>query len=122
MHEDRGRRRAPRKEVEMKKPGKLARGTGYLVAALSLTALVVATTRGAGWPPTGKGGAAASSVRGRTLLAQAAADPTGCSTDSALCFGGGRFLVEASWKSPDGATGAAHAVALTPDTGYFWFF
>jgi Leucine-rich repeat (LRR) protein len=39
-----------------------------------------------------------------------------------LCLSGGRFKVEVAWKTPDGQTGAGQAVALTPDTGYFWFF
>jgi hypothetical protein len=39
-----------------------------------------------------------------------------------LCLSGGRFRVEVTWKTPDGKTGAGQAVALTADTGYFWFF
>jgi photosystem II stability/assembly factor-like uncharacterized protein len=38
-----------------------------------------------------------------------------------LCLNGGRFRVTAFFQSP-GASGAATAVALTGDTGYFWFF
>ena len=40
----------------------------------------------------------------------------------ALCLSGGRFKVEATWKTKDGTTGAGHASQLTADTGYFWFF
>jgi streptogramin lyase len=40
---------------------------------------------------------------------------------STLCLGGNRFLVTASWQSPT-ASGQGHAVSLTSDTGYFWFF
>ncbi|HEX6861822.1 MAG TPA: ELWxxDGT repeat protein, partial [Thermoanaerobaculia bacterium] len=39
-----------------------------------------------------------------------------------LCLGGGRFRVEAHWKDFSGNAGQGQAVALTPDTGYFWFF
>jgi len=39
-----------------------------------------------------------------------------------LCLSGGRFRVQASWRTPDGRTGAGQAVSLTGDTGYFWFF
>jgi ELWxxDGT repeat protein len=39
-----------------------------------------------------------------------------------LCLSGGRFRVEAVWKDFSGRTGRGQAVALTPDTGYFWFF
>jgi hypothetical protein len=42
--------------------------------------------------------------------------------DLALCLGGRRYRVEADWKTPAGATGRAHAVALSGDSGYFWFF
>lgn len=40
---------------------------------------------------------------------------------TALCLGG-RFKVEAVWRDFAGNTGTGQAVALTPDTGYFWFF
>jgi ELWxxDGT repeat protein len=39
-----------------------------------------------------------------------------------LCLGGGRFRVEASWKDFQGNVGVGTAVAVTSDTGYFWFF
>ncbi len=43
-------------------------------------------------------------------------------SDTALCLNGGRFRVEAEWRTPQGRTGRARAVPLTADTGYFWFF
>jgi hypothetical protein len=43
-------------------------------------------------------------------------------SDTALCLGGNRFEVAASWTTPGGQAGSGHAVALTADTGYFWFF
>jgi len=40
-----------------------------------------------------------------------------------LCLAGGRFHVAAAFRRPsDQAPLPGHAVALTPDTGYFWFF
>ncbi len=46
-----------------------------------------------------------------------------CSESSTgMCVNGGRFLVEATWRLPNGETGTAHPVRLTDDTGYFWFF
>ncbi len=39
-----------------------------------------------------------------------------------LCLSGGRFAVTAAWKDFQGHTGTGTAVALTGDTGYFWFF
>lgn len=43
-------------------------------------------------------------------------------SETDLCLADGRFKVSATWKRPGGQTGAAHAVQLTRDTGYFWFF
>ncbi len=41
-----------------------------------------------------------------------------------LCLSGGRFRVSVNWKNQyaGGTTGTGTAVALTGDTGYFWFF
>jgi hypothetical protein len=39
-----------------------------------------------------------------------------------LCLNSGRFAVRAAWRTAQGATGEAQGVALTADTGYFWFF
>ena len=42
---------------------------------------------------------------------------------NALCLSGGRFRVQATWRKPDGTSGAGNAgLFLTSDTGYFWFF
>ena len=43
-------------------------------------------------------------------------------SSTGLCLSGNRFRVEATWRTPDGRTGAGQAVPLTADTGYFWFF
>ena len=51
-------------------------------------------------------------------------DGGGCvPSDTALCLGG-RFRVEADWRDfqGQGNRGRGHAVALTGDTGTFWFF
>ena len=45
-----------------------------------------------------------------------------CSSGTRLCFADGRFRVEVSWTAPDGSSRSAHAVALTSEAGYFWFF
>jgi len=58
-----------------------------------------------------------------TIYALTKVTPTPCIPSStALCLNGGRFKVEATWKTADGATGAAHTVPLTTDSGYLWFF
>ncbi len=52
-----------------------------------------------------------------------AGGPTTCTPDDqTLCLDDGRFRVAATWTKPDGASGQGNAVALTSDTGYFWFF
>ena len=52
-------------------------------------------------------------------------DPDGpCSTHgTTLCLRGGRFQVRAHWEIPSkGLSGDGSAVALSADSGYFWFF
>ncbi|HYX21419.1 MAG TPA: PKD domain-containing protein [Thermoanaerobaculia bacterium] len=49
--------------------------------------------------------------------------PTVCAVDaSTLCLSNGRFQVTAQWQKPDGSSGSGNAIALTADSGYFWFF
>lgn len=43
-------------------------------------------------------------------------------SDTAMCLNSNRFKVEATWTKPGTSGGAGHAVRLTNDTGYFWFF
>ena len=46
-----------------------------------------------------------------------------CTPDEGtLCLNSSRFRVQTQWVKSDGQTGGGHAVALTGDTGYFWFF
>lgn len=54
-------------------------------------------------------------------VAAATANVTGtCTAGSILCVAGNRFRVQVTWKA--GALGgAAQAVSLSGDTGYFWF-
>ena len=42
--------------------------------------------------------------------------------DTTLCLSSSRFQVTADFQTLDGRQGAAHAVPLTGNTGYFWFF
>jgi hypothetical protein len=47
----------------------------------------------------------------------------GCVDDAtALCLNQGRFRTTVMYRTRAGETGAGHAVRLTGDTGYFWFF
>jgi len=47
----------------------------------------------------------------------------GCTpAPSQLCLSGGRYRVQAVWRDAQGNSGTGTAVALTADTGYFWFF
>lgn len=43
-------------------------------------------------------------------------------TENTLCLNNGRFKVSAFWRDFQGNIGSGHAVSLTGDTGYFWFF
>ena len=43
-------------------------------------------------------------------------------TTQTLCLDAARFRVAATWTKPDASSGQGHAVPLTGDTGYFWFF
>ena len=64
---------------------------------------------------------AATSVGVYTLAG--AGGPTTCTPDDqTLCLDEARFRVTATWTKPDASSGQGHAVALTGDTGYFWFF
>ena len=50
-------------------------------------------------------------------------EPTPCmANETSLCLSNQRFLVAASWRKSNGYTGNGQAVALTSDSGYFWFF
>ena len=63
-------------------------------------------------------------VTGRELWAlPLGAQPTVCAPgDERLCLSDGRFQIEVAWRDFAGNTGRGHAVPLSADTGYFWFF
>lgn len=46
----------------------------------------------------------------------------GPGADTSMLLRNGRFRVEAMFRQPQGQLTSAHAVQLTDDTGYFWFF
>jgi streptogramin lyase len=51
------------------------------------------------------------------------AQATTCVADATtLCLNNGRFRVRADWRTRDGSNGQGRGVALTSDSGYFWFF
>jgi hypothetical protein len=45
-----------------------------------------------------------------------------CTSDPTLCLANDRFQVQVQWETPTGQTGSGHPVALSGDTGTFWFF
>ena len=60
---------------------------------------------------------------GRELWALPLTAPEPCAAgEQRLCLEGGRFQVEVTWRDFAARTGSGHAVPLTGDTGYFWFF
>src|SRR5262249_17481459 len=67
------------------------------------------------------GSARSTSHRDDQPLPSGRSSDADCSTDTRLCLGAGRFLIEATWKTPDGVTLSGHPVSLTPESGYFWF-
>jgi hypothetical protein len=97
------------------------RGKGHALTFLALAVLVAATTGATGFKGTARA-RTSSGASPRSFLVPVTSAESDCSTDSDLCLQEGRFLIEATWKKPDGSSGAAHAVRLTPDSGYFWFF
>jgi hypothetical protein len=57
-----------------------------------------------------------------TLLFSSRPGHAACITnDTALCLNASRFQLSANWTTAT-SSGVGHAVQLTPDTGYFWFF
>ena len=57
------------------------------------------------------------------LLAASRLGAEACApSDTALCLNAGRFQVGVHWQDARGRSGEGHAISLTSDTGYFWFF
>ena len=62
-------------------------------------------------------------LTGRELWVLDLAGEPGCVASTRyLCLNDGRFRVESSWRDFQGRAGEGKAVALTEDSGYFWFF
>jgi len=60
---------------------------------------------------------------GSGVFAQRFQNPTCAGGSEVLCLQGGLFQARVSWKNPyTGETGTGKALALTGDTGAFWFF
>jgi hypothetical protein len=58
-----------------------------------------------------------------TLGCSGGGPPPNCTTDDdTLCLNNNRFKVEATYATAGSGSGSAHAVKLTADTGYLWFF
>jgi uncharacterized protein YfaP (DUF2135 family) len=56
-------------------------------------------------------------------LGHARANAACAANSTTLCLNAGRFQVRVTWRVPaQGTSGSGTAVALTSDTGYFWFF
>lgn len=60
-------------------------------------------------------------VDGVTVAAAAVEAPR-CTSDPVLCLASDRFHVQVQWELPTGERGEGHPVALSGDTGTFWFF
>jgi hypothetical protein len=60
-------------------------------------------------------------VDGATVDTAAIGAPQ-CTADPVLCVANYRFRVQVQWELPTGERGEGHPVALSGDTGYFWFF
>lgn len=84
-----------------------------------LAAMYESEDGGSSWSPVTNAHSAARALGLRATFGQAGA----CNPDSnTLCLNGGRFKVTATFNAGGGNSGAAHAVSLTSDTGYLWFF
>jgi len=56
-------------------------------------------------------------------LSQDSSADAACTVNATtLCLNKSRFKVQTQWTTSDARAGAGQAVALTGDTGYFWFF
>ncbi len=71
---------------------------------------------------TDRRGGGSEQIWGAVLTAAAGGAGPCAAGDTTLCLGANRFQVTAAWTLPGGQTGTAHAVPLTTDTGYLWFF
>ena len=71
----------------------------------------------------GAGNSAYSNEASATTAGGGGGQPGVCTAGpTTMCLSGGRFRVEATYRTPSGQSGSGQAVAITADTGYFWFF
>jgi hypothetical protein len=66
--------------------------------------------------------AATAAAAAATTSALTAAASAAAASPTTLSLEGGRYQVDVVWTTPQGQTGSGQPVALTDDTGYFWFF
>jgi len=87
----------------------------------SNTALPVESATRLALSPSGRILYAATPV-GVYQIGVASGTPTCTPNAFTLCLDGARYRIQAGWTRPDQTTGSGHAMGLTNDTGYFWFF
>ena len=106
-------------------------GIGNRIGRITTTGLVTEFSAGmsAGASPwgitTGPDGNLWFTESGLSRIGEVSVSPSSDScapSSTALCLLGNRFRVTAAYADYSNNRGAGRAVALTPDTGYFWFF
>jgi hypothetical protein len=68
------------------------------------------------------GDSAYSNQAAATTEAGGGGNPPCTADDFTLCLAGDRFAVSATFRQAGGVNTRAHAIRLTADTGFFWFF
>lgn len=61
-------------------------------------------------------------VIGYNLNSSSPASSSCAPSATTLCLSSNRFAISTTWRTSDGNSGNGTAVALSGDTGYFWFF
>jgi hypothetical protein len=57
-----------------------------------------------------------------TLVSASIARAACTASDTVLCLNGERFSASVHWQDSNGRSGDGHAMPITGDTGYYWFF